>query len=99
MSNKTNPLNPTTTQITMNQITTFVSNQYIPHVLIKDDDRISPFQNQVLFDIASDTNFDFFCGKPVYDGKPGPITAIYYTKDGVLHVVKIGRKRIIQHCN
>lgn len=74
-------------------IPTFVSNEYTPFVL-DTNPTLSAFQNQTLFDIATNDNFDFFCGKPEYDHN-GPIQVVYYTKDGQLNGMRLGRKKVI----
>ena len=87
----------TVTARTQSTVYSFVSNQRIPYTIRPSIGR-SQFQTGYVAGLAAQPDFDFFCGE-VHCDEPysGPFTCLYYTKDGVLHGVRIGRKRVLHH--
>ena len=80
---------------TQSTVYSFASNQFIPYTIRPSIGR-SQFQTEYVAGLAAQPDFDFFCGE-VHCDEPynGPFTCLYYTKDGLLHAVRVGRKRVL----
>ena len=58
---------------------------------------VSPHQFEILGKIVEDPNFNFLCIHPWEENrKQGPISFVWYSRDGVLHNTRVGINRVLR---